>query len=75
MNIDFVQVLPYLPILLKAALLTILLAVVTQVCGTVFGLLLALGRDSRHAVLRGAAFIYIWIFRGTPVLLDRKSVV
>jgi polar amino acid transport system permease protein/cystine transport system permease protein len=69
MNIDFAQVLPYIPILLKAALLTIFLAVVTQLCGTAFGLLLALGRDSRHGIVRSAVFIYIWIFRGTPVLL------
>lgn len=69
MSIDFAQVLPYLPILLKAALLTIFLAVATQFLGTVLGLPLALGRDSRHAVLRSASFIYIWIFRGTPVLL------
>jgi polar amino acid transport system permease protein/cystine transport system permease protein len=69
MNIDFSQVLPYLPLLLKAALLTILLAVVTQVCGTVFGLALALARESRYRLLSGAAFGYIWVFRGTPVLL------
>jgi His/Glu/Gln/Arg/opine family amino acid ABC transporter permease subunit len=69
MNIDFSQVLPYLPLLLKAALLTIFLAVVTQVCGTVFGLALALARESRYRLLSGAAFAYIWVFRGTPVLL------
>ncbi|TDV35570.1 polar amino acid transport system permease protein/cystine transport system permease protein [Paraburkholderia caballeronis] len=69
MNIDFAQVLPYLPVLLKAALMTIFLAVVTQVCGTVFGLVLALARDARLKALNVAAFVYIWVFRGTPVLL------
>ena len=53
MNIDFAQVLPYLPVLLKAALMTIFLAVVTQVCGTVFGLVLALARDARGLLRRG----------------------
>jgi polar amino acid transport system permease protein/cystine transport system permease protein len=69
LNIDFAQVLPYLPVLLKAALMTIFLAVVTQVCGTLFGLVLALARDARLKVLNVAAFVYIWVFRGTPVLL------
>ncbi|WP_207002746.1 amino acid ABC transporter permease [Trinickia mobilis] len=69
MNIDFALVLPYLPVLLKAALLTIFLAAVTQCCGTLAGLVLALARESRHAALRGVAFAYIWVFRGTPVLL------
>jgi His/Glu/Gln/Arg/opine family amino acid ABC transporter permease subunit len=68
-NIDFSQVLPYLPVLLKAALLTIFLAIVTQACGTMLGLALALARESRYRLLSGAAFVYIWVFRGTPVLL------
>lgn len=69
MNIDFGQVWPYLPLLLKAALVTILLALVTQFCGTVFGFVLAVMRGSRNRLLSGVAFSYIWIFRGTPVLL------
>ncbi|HTJ92734.1 MAG TPA: amino acid ABC transporter permease [Pararobbsia sp.] len=69
MNIDFSQVLPYLPVLLKAALLTIFLAIVTQIGGTVFGLALALAREARSSIISGAAFLYIWVFRGTPVLL------
>jgi len=68
-SIDFSQALPYLPVLLKATLLTIFLAVVTQAIGTAGGLLLALGRTSRLAPLRGAVWAYVWIFRGTPVLL------
>jgi polar amino acid transport system permease protein/cystine transport system permease protein len=68
-SIDFGAALPYLPILLKATLLTVFLALVTQALGTGAGLLLALGRTSRFAALRGAVWSYVWIFRGTPVLL------
>ncbi|NIF69254.1 amino acid ABC transporter permease [Burkholderia sp. Ap-962] len=69
MNIDFNQIWPYLPVLLKAALLTIFLAVVTQCLGTVGGLALALMRGARNPLPRVVAFVYIWVFRGTPVLL------
>jgi His/Glu/Gln/Arg/opine family amino acid ABC transporter permease subunit len=68
-SIDFGAALPYLPILLKATLLTVFLALVTQAIGTGAGLLLALGRTSRFGALRGAVWAYVWIFRGTPVLL------
>src|ERR1700742_450870 len=69
MNIDFSEVWPYLPVLLKAAVFTIFLAVITQVCGTILGLVLALMRGARNPVLSGVSFVYIWVFRGTPVLL------
>jgi His/Glu/Gln/Arg/opine family amino acid ABC transporter permease subunit len=69
MSIDFWEALPYLSILLKATLLTIFLALITQTIGTGVGLLLALGRTSRSGALRGAVWVYVWIFRGTPVLL------
>jgi His/Glu/Gln/Arg/opine family amino acid ABC transporter permease subunit len=69
MNIDFNQIWPYVPVLLRAALVTIFLALVTQCLGTVAGLVLALMRGAHSPVLRVIAFIYIWVFRGTPVLL------
>lgn len=68
-SIDFSVALPYLPVLLSATVLTVFLAVVTQIIGTVLGLLLALGRTSHYKSLRGATWTYVWIVRGTPVLL------
>ena len=69
MNLDFGIVLHYLPYLLKATVYTILLAVISQSLGTLFGFLLALGRISPFLWLRRMVWIYVWIFRGTPVLL------
>src|SRR6516165_7257862 len=56
--------------LLEGALLAIEIAVVSMVAGLVLGLGLALLRLSRHAVLRGPAWCYIWFIRGTPLLLQ-----
>ena len=56
--------------LLEGALLAIEIAVVSMVVGLVLGLGLALLRLSRHAVLCGPAWCYIWFIRGTPLLLQ-----
>jgi polar amino acid transport system permease protein/cystine transport system permease protein len=69
MNIDFSTALPYIPVLIKAAGFTILLTLTSQFFGTVLGFFLALGRISRFAGLRWAVWFYVWVFRGTPMLL------
>jgi polar amino acid transport system permease protein len=45
-------------------------AVVSQVLGIVLGLIAALMRTSRLGVLRMLSGIYVWLFRGTPVLVQ-----
>lgn len=50
--------------------LTIIIAVVSEIIGVVLGVLLALARMSRSRVLRRASGIYIWFFRGTPLLVQ-----
>jgi His/Glu/Gln/Arg/opine family amino acid ABC transporter permease subunit len=69
MNLDFSVVLPALPFLLRATLLTIVLALASQFCGTVAGFVLALARMSSIRPLRWLVWGYVWIFRGTPLLL------
>lgn len=69
MNIDFSMVIPYLPILFKAAGVTIVITLLSQAIGTVLGFFLALGRMSNIPVLRGIIWTYVLIFRGTPMLL------
>ncbi|MBS0524694.1 MAG: amino acid ABC transporter permease [Proteobacteria bacterium] len=56
--------------LLEGALWTIGLTISTLVLGGLIGLLLAVMRLSRHKALSGAAQVYIWIFRGTPLLVQ-----
>lgn len=69
MDLDFSVAWTYLPLLLQASLITISLALISQAIGTVCGLFLALGRLSKRGWLRWTVWTYVWIFRGTPVLL------
>jgi polar amino acid transport system permease protein len=56
--------------LLEGALWTIGLTISTLVLGGLIGLLLAVMRLGRHKALSRAAQVYIWIFRGTPLLVQ-----
>lgn len=49
---------------------TILLTVIAMVLGSVIGLFLALMRLSPSLILNGVSSAYIWVFRGTPVLVQ-----
>jgi polar amino acid transport system permease protein len=57
-------------ILFRVLWATVYIAVVSQVLGVLLGLLAALARMSRFAVLRWISGIYVWIFRGTPLLVQ-----
>jgi len=70
MNIDFSVAWQYLPILLEASVMTVILTVLSQTIGTVIGFLMALGRVSAFGWLRTLVGIYVWIIRGTPLLLQ-----
>ena len=50
--------------------ITILLTVVCMVIGIVLGVMLAVMRLSANPLLSGASWVYIWFFRGTPVLVQ-----
>ncbi len=58
------------PFLWKGALATVEISVLAMIGGVAFGLLLALMRISRFAPFRAIAWIYIWLIRGTPQLLQ-----
>jgi polar amino acid transport system permease protein len=55
---------------LQAAWTTLWIAVVAQSCGVIIGLFLALMRISRFPLLSWPARFYIWIFRGSPLLVQ-----
>src|SRR5438477_7134708 len=56
--------------LLEGALWTIGLTASTLVLGGLIGLLLAVLRLSKHKALSSSAQTYVWIFRGTPLLVQ-----
>jgi His/Glu/Gln/Arg/opine family amino acid ABC transporter permease subunit len=57
-----------LPEFLRAAVNTVILAVVGEVGGIILGLVLALLILSKRAVVRAPARVYINFFRGTPLI-------
>jgi polar amino acid transport system permease protein len=56
--------------ILEGLRLTLILTVVAQLLGIVIGIILAIMRLSSNRVLARAAWIYIWFFRGTPLLVQ-----
>lgn len=54
----------------EGAQTTVWLTLVSGAAGLVLGVLTALARTSRYAVLRWVASIYIWGIRGTPLLVQ-----
>jgi polar amino acid transport system permease protein len=56
--------------LLDGAVTALKIAALAMIGGTLFGLVLALMRLSTLAVLRDAAWLYIWFIRGTPLILQ-----
>ncbi|WP_051332620.1 amino acid ABC transporter permease [Cucumibacter marinus] len=73
-NIDGAFFLRYLfnppAILWQGLWLTIWISIVAQIMGMIVGLLIALCMRSRHWWLRAFGRFYVWIWRGTPVLVQ-----
>jgi L-cystine transport system permease protein len=59
-----------LPLVLQGLTSTLLLGVVSFILGSALGALIALARISGVQMLRGAAIVYVSIFRGTPLLIQ-----
>ncbi|MDL2286061.1 amino acid ABC transporter permease [Desulfococcaceae bacterium OttesenSCG-928-F15] len=60
----------FLPSLVKGAGMTLLLVFFTMLVSPIGGLFIALGRMSRFAPLSVICWFIIWLFRGTPLLLQ-----
>lgn len=54
----------------QAAWITLTLTFYSMIGAIVLGLLLAIMRQSANPVLKSMAWLYIWIFRGTPVYVQ-----
>ncbi len=60
----------WLPNLLRGAEITILLTIAAVTVGVILSVFLALGKMSKIKILRGFCEIYIFVFRGTPLLMQ-----
>jgi polar amino acid transport system permease protein len=56
--------------LFEGALVTLGLTVFAMSAGLVLGFIIAVMRMSKYKFLSGPAYFYIWIFRGTPLLVQ-----
>jgi len=56
--------------LFEGSIKTIQLTVIAIVIGMVLGLILALGRIAKNKGINTISWTYIWVFRGTPLLLQ-----
>ena len=61
------------PIFLAAAVNTLWISLAALVLGVVVGLILAVGQEARWRPARAMVTAYLWLFRGTPVLLQRRA--
>ncbi|MEH7503540.1 amino acid ABC transporter permease [Neobacillus drentensis] len=68
--LNFSLVSEFIPFMVKAAVVTIQLSLVSIIVGLVFGLIIALMRISKIKILSYIAQFYIWIIRGTPMLVQ-----
>jgi polar amino acid transport system permease protein len=60
----------FAPPVVRGVVTTLWLTVAAMVMGLVLGVILAIMRLSVNPVLSGSAWFYVWVFRGTPVLVQ-----
>ena len=54
----------------RGIVVTLELTVIAMVAGVIIGIVLAVMRLSPSRLLSGTAWVYIWFFRGTPILVQ-----
>ena len=67
---DFTLVAPYLGFLAQAAWITVLISILSLALGMVLGLIAAVMKLSGIKPLVWLVDLYVWVFRGTPVLVQ-----
>lgn len=70
MNLDFSVVLTKIPILLEGCVVTLQISFFALLLGMIFGIAGALCRISSNRALNSLAFMYVWVIRGTPVMVQ-----
>lgn len=70
MNWNWQIIFTSFPDLLKASVVTIELVVLSSIIGLIFGVVLGLLRLSKNPLVSTLPFLYIFFFRGTPLLVQ-----
>jgi polar amino acid transport system permease protein len=69
-NISYVGQTLFAPFVLRGVVVTIELTIISMIIGIAGGVLFAVMRLSKNFVLSVVAWLYIWFFRGTPILVQ-----
>ena len=69
-NINFPEILPFLPLLLKGLVLSVAITTGGAVIGTLLGLFCAVARLSGIRPLTAAVNVYVEVIRNTPLLIQ-----
>ncbi|MFD2371169.1 amino acid ABC transporter permease [Brevibacillus sp. GCM10020057] len=70
MNLDFGQIVPYIPFIFQGIKVTLLVTLLSVVLGFIWGSILALIKISKFGPLNWLAVAYTSVFRGTPLILQ-----
>lgn len=70
MNLDFSQIVPYIPFMLKGIWVTLKFVIFSISIGLLLGTILALCKITKLSFLTWLADAYTSIFRGTPLILQ-----
>ena len=70
LNLFIAELRPDAPGVAGVIYITIVVSVIAQVLGVILGILAALGKMARLWPVRWIANAYIWIFRGTPLVVQ-----
>ena len=68
MNFSFLP--KYLPYFNYGAIVTVFISICVVFLGTILGVVLAFGQRSKFKPLVWLANLYVWIFRGTPMMVQ-----
>lgn len=68
MNFSFLP--KYLPYFNYGAVVTVLISICVVFLGTILGVVLAFGQRSKFKPLVWLSNLYVWIFRGTPMMVQ-----
>lgn len=69
-ELNYSVVFDKLPILLEGCVVTLEVSSLSLLLGMILGTIGALCRISSNRYLRGLAFLYVWVIRGTPFLVQ-----
>jgi His/Glu/Gln/Arg/opine family amino acid ABC transporter permease subunit len=70
MNLDFTQIVPYIPFIFEGVKVTLLFTLLSAFFGFIWGSILALIKISNLGPLKWLAIAYTSVFRGTPLILQ-----